>query len=72
MLKQPIVMPENVTLPIAEIINALDAMFWCFSAYRGNSDLSESPWITNLMKSYNDIVSILPSPWDLQYEPVDY
>jgi len=65
-------MPENVTLSIAQITNALDAIYWCFSPYLGNSDLSESPWITNLMKSYNDIVSVLPSPWDLQYEPVDY
>lgn len=71
-VKQAIVMPENVILSIAQITNALDAINWCFSPYLGNSDLSESPWITNLMKSYNDIVSVLPSPWDLQYEPVDY
>jgi hypothetical protein len=64
--------PEEITLSIAEITNALDAMYWSFSAYLGNSDLSESPWIENLIKSYNSIVSILPSPWNLQYEPVDY
>lgn len=64
--------PQEITLPVAELTNVLDAMHWCFAPYLGNSDLSESPWITNLMKSYNDIVNTLPSPWDLQYEPVDY
>ena len=64
--------PTEITLPIAEIINALDAMFWCFSPDLDNSDLSESPWIVNLIKSYNEIARCLPSPWDLQYEPVEY
>ncbi len=62
----------DITIPIAELTNALDAMYWCFSPFLDNSDLSESPWIENLIKSYNSIVSILPSPWDLQYEPVEY
>ena len=64
--------PQKLTLPIAEITNALDAMHWCFAPFLYNSDLSESPWITNLIKAYNDIARSLPSPWDLQYEPVEY
>jgi hypothetical protein len=64
--------PAEITVPIAEMTNALDAMHWCFSPYLDNSDMSESPWIENLVKFYNSIVSILPSPWNLQYEPVDY
>ena len=64
--------PTEITLPIAEITDALDAMYWCLVPYLDNSDLSESPWIENLIKSYNGIVSILPSPWNLQYEPVEY
>ena len=64
--------PKELTLPIAELTNALDAMHWCFAPYLDDSDLSESPWIDNLIKSYNSIVSILPPPWDLQYEPVEY
>ncbi len=71
-VKQPTVMPENVTLSIAQITNALDAMYWCFAPFLDSYELSDKPWITNLMKSYNDIVSTLPSPWDLQYERVDY
>jgi len=64
--------PGELTLPIAELTNALDAMYWCFDPYLGNSDLSELPWIENLIKSYNSIASILPHPWNLQYEPVEY
>ncbi len=30
-VKQPIVMPKEVILTIAEVANALDAMYWCFS-----------------------------------------
>lgn len=63
---------NEITLPIAELTNVLDAMHWVFSPYLEHDELSDKPWITNLMKSYNDIVSVLPSPWDLQYEPVDY
>ena len=69
---QPPLLPSDCTLPIVELTNALDAMHWCFALYLDNSDLSESPWIENLIKSYNSIVSILPPPWDLQYEPVEY
>ena len=64
--------PGELTLPIVEITNALDAMHWCFNPFLDNSDLSESPWIENLIKSYNSIVILLPSPWNLQYEPVEY
>ena len=63
---------SDITLPIAELTNALDAMFWCFSPYLGNSDLSESPWIENLIKSYNEIVEYLPHPLNLIYHWVDY
>ena len=63
--------PNQITLPISELTNALDAMYWCFSPFLENSDLSEFPWILNLIKSYNSIVSILPSPFDLQYETVE-
>ena len=63
--------PKEITLPIAEITNALDAMHWVFAPYLDNPDLSELPWITNLIKTYNGIASILPSPWDLQYEPIE-
>jgi hypothetical protein len=63
---------QEIILSIAELTNALDAMHWCFYGYLGNSDLSESPWIVNLIKSYNSIARTLPSHWDLQYEPVDY
>ena len=63
--------PVQITLPIVEITNALDAMHWCFCPYLDDCDLSELPWITNLIKSYNGIASILPSPWDLQYEPIE-
>jgi hypothetical protein len=63
--------PQELTLPIAELTNTLDAMHWCFAPYLDNPDLSEFPWITNLIKTYNYIASILPSPWDLQYEPIE-
>lgn len=63
--------PQEITLPIAELTNALDAMHWCFSPYLDDTDLSESPWIVNLIKSYNGIAKSLPSPWDLQYEPIE-
>jgi hypothetical protein len=64
--------PHEVILPIAELTNALDAMHWCFSPYLDNSDISEYPWLVNLIKSYNSIAAILPSPWDLQYEPINF
>ncbi len=63
--------PSDITLPVAEVTNALDAMHWVFSPYLDNPDLSELPWITNLIKTYNGIASILPSPWDLQFEPIE-
>ena len=63
--------PEELTLPIPELTNALDAMHWVFT-YLDDSDLSELPWITNLIKAYNDIAGSLPSPWDLQYEPIEF
>jgi hypothetical protein len=63
-------LPAVVTLPIGELTNALDAMFWCFSPYLDNSDNSESPWIENLVKSYNEVVRLLPHPYDLRYHPV--
>ncbi|MCA1758698.1 MAG: hypothetical protein LC658_02920, partial [Bacteroidales bacterium] len=64
--------PNEIQLPIIELTNALDAMYWVFSPFLDNSDLSESPWIENLIKSYNSIVSILPHPWNLQYEQIEY
>jgi len=64
--------PQVLTLPMAELTNALDAMHWCFCPYLDSPELSESPWITNLIKAYNDIARSLPSPWDLQYEPVEF
>lgn len=64
--------PVELTLPMIEVTNTLDAMYWCFSPYLGNSDLPELPWIENLIKSYNSIVSTLPNPWNLQYEHVKY
>lgn len=63
---------SDISLPISEVTNALDAMHWCFAPFLGNSDISESPWIINLIKSYNSIVSTLPLTWQLQYETVDY
>jgi hypothetical protein len=63
-------LPNIVTLPIGELTNALDAMFWVFSPYLDNSDNSESPWIENMIKSYNEIVILLPHPYDLRYHPV--
>jgi len=63
-------LPVIVTLPIGELTNALDAMFWVFSPYLDNSDNSESPWIENIIKSYNEIVILLPHPYDLRYHPV--
>jgi hypothetical protein len=63
-------LPNIVTLPIGELTNALDAMFWCFAPFLDNSDNSESPWIENLVKSYNEIVILLPHPYDLRYHPV--
>ncbi len=63
-------LPGIVTLPIGEVTNALDAMFWCFAPFLDNSDNSESPWIENLVKSYNEIVILLPHPYDLRYHPV--
>lgn len=63
--------PQEITLPIGELTNALDAMHWCFAPYLDNSDRSDYPWITNLITVYNDIAKILPSPWDLQYEPIE-
>jgi hypothetical protein len=63
---------SDITLQIAEVTNALDAMHWCFCPFLDNSDLAELPWIVNLIKSYNSIVTLLPSPWNLQYEPVEY
>ncbi len=69
---ETVTVPDEITIPITELTNALDAMHWCIAPYLDNSDLSESPWIENLIKSYNSIVSILPSPWNLQYEPINY
>lgn len=63
--------PKEITMPISEITNALDAMHWCFSPYLDNSNLSEFPWIVNLIKSYNEIAERLPSPWNLQYETIE-
>jgi len=63
-------LPAIVTLPIGELTNALDAMFWCFAPFLDNSDNSESPWIENMVKSYNEIVILLPHPYDLRYHPV--
>ena len=63
--------PNDITLPIAEVTNALDAMHWVFAPYLDNPELSELPWITNLIKTYNGIAIILPSPWDLQHEPIE-
>jgi hypothetical protein len=64
--------PGELTLPMTEVTNALDAMHWCFCPYLDDSDLSEKPWIVNLINAYNSIVRNLPSPWDLQYEPVEF
>jgi hypothetical protein len=64
--------PQELTLPMSELTNTLDAMHWCFAPYLDNSDLSELPWITNLIKAYSDIARSLPSPWDLQYEPIEF
>ena len=64
--------PQEITVSIAELTNALDAMHWVFTPYLDDSDLSELPWITNLIKAYNDIAGSLPSPWDLQYEPIEF
>lgn len=64
--------PQEITLSINELTNALDAMYWCFSPFLENSDLSESPWISNLIKAHNDIAGSLPSPWDLLYEPIEF
>jgi hypothetical protein len=64
--------PQEITVSIAELTNALDAMHWVFTPYLDDSDLSELPWITNLIKVYNDIAGSLPSPWDLQYEPIEF
>jgi len=63
---------ENIVIPIAELTNTLDAMHWAFSPYLDNPDLLDYPWITNLIHHYNEIAKILPHPWDLQYEPIDY
>ena len=41
--------PDQLTLPMTEVTDALDAMYWCFAPFLGNSDLSESPWIENLI-----------------------
>lgn len=62
---------KQITLPILDATNALDAMHWCICPYLDNSDLSEFPWIQNLIKSYNDIVSVLPSPYNLQYDRIE-
>jgi hypothetical protein len=72
LIPDAIVIASDITMPIAEVTTALDAMHWCFSLYPDNSELSELPWIVNLIKSYNSIVILLPSPWNLQYEPVEY
>jgi hypothetical protein len=64
--------PGELTLPMTEVTNALDAMHWCFSPFLDSPDLQEKPWIVNLINAYNSIVRNLPSPWDLQYEPVEY
>jgi hypothetical protein len=64
--------PQEITLSIPELTNALDAMHWVFVPYLDNPDLSELPWITNLIEAYNGIARSLPSPWDLQYEPIDF
>jgi hypothetical protein len=63
--------PQEITVSIAELTNALDAMHWCICPYLDNSDLSELPWIHNLIKSYNDFARSLPSPWNLQYQPIE-
>ncbi|MBK6285830.1 MAG: hypothetical protein IPF54_26950 [Draconibacterium sp.] len=62
---------SDITLPLAEVTNALDAMFWCLSPYLDYSDFSEYPWIESLIKSYNSIVVYLPHPWNLRYHHID-
>jgi hypothetical protein len=59
---------DNDLLWITKVITTRDN----FSPYLDDSDLSELPWITNLIKAYNDIARSLPSPWDLQYEPIEF
>ena len=59
---------DNNLLWISEIITSRDN----FAPFLDDSELSELPWIVNLIKSYNSIVTLLPSPWNLQYEPVEY
>ena len=71
-VQKPVILPSELTLSVAEVTNALDAMHWCFCPYLDDSELSELPWIVNLIKSYNSIVILLPFPWNLQYEPVEY
>ena len=64
--------PQEITLSIPEVVNALDAMHWCIAPYLDNDSLKDLPWIQNLIKSYNDLARSLPSPWDLQYEPIEF
>lgn len=63
---------QEISVSIAEITNALDAMYWCISPYLDDSDLSDYPWIVSLIQSYNSLVNFLPSPYNLQYEPIEF
>ena len=64
--------PASVTemsVPIATITETLDAMYWCFSPYMDETEIF--PWLENLIKSYNDLVDLLPSPHELMYEKIN-
>ena len=62
--------PSEITLQINTVVNTLDAMYWCFSPYL-NDDFENKPWIKNLIKSFNNLVVVLPDPWQLQYKPIN-
>jgi len=52
----------------------LDSMLFCLGPYIENDSFREdNPWLFELAESYNEIVSLLPSSWQLyQYELIQY
>ncbi len=59
---------STVEIPQSDILNALDAMAWTFLPYLDDSSqLSDYPWIVELINSYNSILPLLPESARSQY-----
>jgi hypothetical protein len=62
---------DSIVIPVVEIQSALDAMYWSFSPYLEEpSQIEDSPWIVELINSYNSILSLLPEQISSEYEKI--